>query len=298
MSVLEMLPKMKGTLKENVKLASKARFGVGGPADVLFVPEDMDDLVTFLRNVPQNVPITILGAMSNVIIRSGGIRGVVIILGKCFKQIYENDGVIEVGAGVTCSELSAFAMDSDLGGLEFLMGLPGTIGGAIKMNAGCYGYDMSNILIEFETISTKTGHIKWYKSGDMSFKYRSSDIPDDVIITRAWLRSVRGVSYSIARRVNEILKKRKASQPIGRTCGSTFKNPEGMKAWELIQNAGCRGMRCGGAVVSEKHCNFIINDQDASAEDIENLGDQVAQKVYESSGVELEWEVVRLGEKL
>ena len=298
MSILEKFPPVKGILQENVALAKKSWFGVGGPADILFIPEDMDDLVAVLRALPKDMSVTILGAMSNIIIRSGGIRGIVIILGSCFKKIYAENGIIEVGAAVSCTELATFAMDLELGGLEFLMGLPGSIGGAIKMNAGCYGYDMSNILIEFEAISSKTTHIKWYKAGEPNFQYRSSDIPNDMIITRAWIRGIKGVNYSITKKVNEIVKKRKESQPTGRTCGCTFKNPEGQKAWQLIQNAGCKGMRCGGAVVSEKHCNFIINDRNASPEDIENLGEKIAEKVLESSGIKLEWEVIRLGEKL
>ena len=298
MSILEKFPPVKGILQENVLLAKKSWFGVGGPADILFIPEDMDDLVIFLRNLPEGLPVTILGAMSNVIIRSGGIRGVVIILGPCFKKIYEEDGIIEVGAAVNCTELATFAMDAELGGLEFLMGLPGSIGGAIKMNAGCFGSDMSNILIEFEAISYKDSSIKWYKSGEVNFRYRDSGLSDDLIITRAWLRGTKGVTYSIGKKVGEIVKKRKESQPAGRTCGCTFKNPEGQKAWQLIEKAGCKGMRCGGAVVSEKHCNFIVNDQNASPEDIENLGERIAEKVLESSGVKLEWEVIRLGEKL
>ena len=297
MSIIDSLPLVRGQLLIKANLSKKSWFGVGGPAEVLFIPEDMHDLVCFLRNVPEEIDITILGAISNVLIRSGGIEGVVIILGDWFKKVYVEGNIIEVGAGVNCSHLSTVAMDSELGGLEFLMGLPGTVGGAIKMNAGCYGSEISDILVELEAVST-SGNVKWFTKNDLKFEYRKSSITDDLIITRAWFKGVVHANYSIAKKTNSIIEKRKESQPLNkRTCGSTFKNPSGKKAWELIDSAGCRGMRMGGAIVSEKHCNFIVNEDNATADDIENLGEKIMQKVYEHSGIQLEWEVIRLGNR-
>jgi UDP-N-acetylmuramate dehydrogenase len=295
--ILSSLPPVKGLLQENADIGRKSCFGTGGFAEVLFVPEDMDDLVIFLRSVPENIPITPLGAMSNVLVRSGGIRGIVIILGEWFKKIFVDDSIIEVGAAAHCNELSTRAMYHELGGLEFLVGLPGTVGGAIKMNAGCHGVGISNVLMECEAV-TSFGQVKWLRVTDIDFGYRRSGISDNLIITRAWFRGISDINYSVTKRTKELLTKRTESQPVGvRCCGSTFKNPEGKKAWELIEAAGCRGLRIGGAAVSNKHCNFIINENNATSEDIENLGQMVVQKVHEKCGVQLEWEIIRLGEK-
>jgi UDP-N-acetylmuramate dehydrogenase len=235
--------------------------------------------------------------MSNVLIRSGGIPGVVIVLSDWFNKVFVEDNILEVGAAVHCGKLSATATDNELGGLEFLMGIPGTIGGAIKMNAGCYGSEISDILVECEGISF-SGRIKWFKNTDIDFGYRTSKISSNMIITRAWFRGVSGVNYSITRKINEMINQRKNSQPLHqRSCGSAFKNPSNRKAWELIEAAGCRGLRVGGAVVSEKHCNFIVNADNATADDIEDLGELVIKRVFENSGIKLEWEVVRLGNR-
>ncbi|MDR0968073.1 MAG: UDP-N-acetylmuramate dehydrogenase [Holosporaceae bacterium] len=295
MSVIEKFPAVKGLLKENAKIGKKSFFGVGGAAEVLFIPNNVDELSTFLSELPENIPVAILGAMSNVLIRSGGIPGVVIILNEGFKRVFVENDVLEVGAAVHCGKLSEFAMDRELGGFEFLAGIPGTVGGAIKMNAGCYGSEISNSLIECEAVDF-TGQIKWLRAKDVGFGYRTSTIPDDLIITRAWFRGTKNVDYSISKKINEVMSKRKDSQPLNqRSCGSAFKNPAGQKAWELIEAAGCRGMRVGGAVVSEKHCNFIVNEDNAAAEDIEDLGELIIRKVFEKTGVRLEWEIARLG---
>lgn len=295
-SIIDSLPIVRGSIRKNVDLSKRSRFGVGGIADVVFEPEDIDDLVHFCRNV-RDVPITILGAMSNVLVRDGGIRGVVIILGKYFENLYHEEDVIEVGAAVHCSKLASYAADLDLGGLEFLSGIPGTVGGAIKMNAGCFGSEIFDMLTEFETVS-KTGEIKWFTKKDINFKYRASNIPDDFIVTRAWLKCEAEPNYSIIKKTNMMMEKRKKTQPINqRSCGSTFKNPEGKRAWELIEAAGCRGMRVGGAIISEKHCNFIVNDGNASAEDIEILGEKVRKRVLGTSGINLDWEIYITGEK-
>ncbi len=292
---LNEFPQVKGILRENVSLSEKTFLGVGGRAEFLFEPADMDDLVFFLKEIPETIKVTPLGSMSNVLIRSKGIDGIVIILGDWFKNIFIEDNILEVGAAVLCSKVSTFAMDHELGGMEFLMGIPGTIGGAIKMNAGCFGSEIVNILVECEGILSD-GNVKWFKKDDIGASYRHTSIPDNCIITRAWFKSTPGVNYSIPKRVKEIIEQRKSSQPIGvRTCGSTFKNPDGFKAWQLIEQAGCRGMKLGGAQVSEKHCNFIINTGNATAEDVEILGEQVVQKVFDKTGVKLEWEVIKLG---
>lgn len=297
MSIIERMPKVKGKIQENVPLGRKSHLGVGGTAEVLFEPSDMDDLVFFLRRVPKDIPVIPLGAMSNVLIRENGIDGVVIVLGDWFKKIYVEDGILEVGAGVPCSKLSTVAMDHELGGLEFLMGLPGTVGGAIKMNAGCFGSDISNVLIECEGITTR-GRVEWFKVKDIGAAYRRTNISDDCIITRAWFRGKSNVNYSIPKRTRELMDQRRSSQPLGvRTCGSTFKNPEGAKAWQLIEKAGCRGLRVGGAQVSEKHCNFIVNTGDATANDVEDLGEKVIQNVFQKTNVKLEWEIVKLGRR-
>lgn len=297
-SIIDFFPTVRGTLRENYPLSEKSLFGVGGTADALFIPEDIEDLVNFLKKASdKKIPITILGAISNVLIRDGGIPGVVILLDDPFKKIYVEGNILEVGAGVNCTRLSTFAMDTELGGLEFLMGLPGTVGGALKMNAGCYGSEISELLVEFEAV-TISGNIKWLTKKDMEFSYRKSAIPDDLIVTRAWFKCIQHPDYSIVKKVRSIIEKRKSSQPLNcRSCGSTFKNPTGNKAWKLIEKAGCRGMQVGGAAVSKQHCNFIINDANATANDIETLGEMVIQKVFEATGIKLEWEIIRLGRK-
>ncbi len=293
------LPKTSGKLLFNEPLKNLVFFGVGGNADVFFQPADSDDLSAFLKNLDSSIPVTILGAGSNVLIRDGGIRGVVISLGKAFDKCYVENGIIEAGAYSRVAKISMMAADNGLAGLEFLVGIPGTIGGALKMNAGCYGRSIEDIFIEAEGFSRKGDNI-WLTKKDLKFVYRSSSIRDDIIVTRIWLRGDSDSSFKIAKNTHDVLVKRKKSQPLNEmSCGSTFKNPEGTtkKAWELINDAGCRGMRFGGAMVSDVHCNFIINTGSATAKDIEQLGNAVVQKVYENSGIELEWEVIKLGEE-
>lgn len=297
MALIEKLSKIRGELRENADLGEMSWFGTGGSADLLFIPADMDDLSVFFKLVPCGTPITVIGAMSNVLVRSGGIRGVVIRLGKWFKQIFLQDNVIEIGAACTCSELAVFAMDRELGGLEFLAGIPGTIGGAIRMNAGCYGSDTFGALVEFEALQG-SGEIKWCNARDVTYEYRKTNIPSDWIITRAWFKGIPDVDYLISKRMREYIQKKQETQPLDKhSCGSAFKNPDGHKAWQLIDQAGCKGMRIGGAMVSAKHCNFIVNNGDATPDDIEDLGEKVIRMVKENSGITLEWEVLRLGER-
>ncbi|MDR0677657.1 MAG: UDP-N-acetylmuramate dehydrogenase [Holosporaceae bacterium] len=297
MSIISKLPPVKGVLQENVDLGRKSFLGVSGTAQILFTPTDIDDLVFFLRNLPKDFQVTVLGAMSNILIRSGGIRGIVVVLEEAFNKIFIEDNVIEVGAAVFCSKLSTAAANHELGGLEFLTGIPGMIGGAIKMNAGCYGANISDIFIECEGVNL-SGQVKWFNPENIEFGYRSSSVSDDIIITRAWFRGMQNVDYIISKKMNEISSKRKNSQPLDKkSCGSAFKNPDGYKAWKLIEAAGCRGMKVGGASISDKHCNFIINYDNATANDVEELGNRVIQKVLENSGIRLEWEIVILGDK-
>lgn len=295
MSVIEEFGPVKGVLQENYYL--KSYFGTSAPVSVYFEPADVDDLITFLHNVPQGTKIFPLGALSNVLIRSGGIDGVVIVLGEWFKKIFITENIFEIGAGVSCPILARTAADHELGGLEFLAGIPGTMGGALKMNAGCYSSEISNVLVECEGVSFD-GIVRWFKVEDIEADYRHLNIPDDIIITRLWLRGIPNVNYPVHRKIQELLNKRQMSQPLDkRSCGSAFKNPNGMKAWQLIEKAGCRGFKVGDAEISEKHCNFIVNNGHATADDIENLGEQVIQKVFEKTGIKLEWEIIRLGHK-
>lgn len=297
MSLLERFSKIRGELQENANLGEISWFGTGGDADLLFVPADMDDLATFLKLLPKNTPVTVLGAMSNILVRSGGIRGVTIRLGKWFKQTFLQNNIIEIGAATNCAELAIFAMDHELGGLEFLAGIPGSLGGAIRMNAGCYGSEIFNTLVEFEAVDFH-GNLKWCRAEDVSYEYRQTNIPADWIITRAWFKGIPEVDYSISKRMREYVRKKQETQPLDKhSCGSTFKNPKNKKAWMLIEQAGCKGMRLGGAMVSAKHCNFIVNNGNATPDDIENLGEEVIRKVRENSGITLEWEVIRVGER-
>lgn len=297
MIITEEFSKIKGSLKENADLSEFAWFGTGGKAELLFIPADIDDLRLFLKIIGNKTPITVIGATSNILVRSGGVDGVVIKLGKWFGQIFLEENVIEIGAAAKCTELAVFAMDHDLGGLEYLVGIPGTIGGAIRMNAGCYGGEIFNGLIEFEALGFD-GNIKWIKARDVEYKYRSTNITNNMIITRAWFTGLKDVDYSISKKIRDIINKKQKTQPLDkRSCGSTFKNPEGHKAWELIEAAGCKGLTVGDAVVSTKHCNFIVNNGKATPDDIENLGELVIQKVKEHSGITLEWEIIRIGKK-
>lgn len=299
MNLLDRLPKVAGTLEKDAVLSEKVFFGVGGQADVLFIPKDNDDLSDFLRAIDSDIPVTILGSGSNVLIRDGGIRGVVIKLGKQYEQSFVVNDVIEVGAALSVSNLTNIAMDNGLAGLEFLIGIPGSVGGALKMNAGCYGSCFKDIFVEAEAMNTR-GENLWLTKDNIELDYRRSSIGDDVIITRVWVKGKKALPSEIAKNTYDLFMKKKKSQPLGqRSCGSVFKNPSNSdkKAWQLIDEAGCRGMELGGAKVSNIHCNFIINAGNATAKDIEDLGTMIEEKVYANSGVKLEWEVVKLGER-
>jgi UDP-N-acetylmuramate dehydrogenase len=293
--LLDRLPTVRGRYSEDAALHRITWFRVGGPAEVLFRPLDKDDLAAFLAALPADVPVMALGVGSNLLVRDGGVAGVVIRLGRGFATLETaGDRVI---AGAMALDLSAAktAARAGIAGLEFLSGVPGTIGGALRMNAGAFGSDMASVLIEATAID-RDGREHRLRRDDMGFAYRSSAAPEDWIFTAATLQGAPGDEPEIAARMADIAQLREASQPLrSRTGGSTFKNPEGASAWELIEAAGCRGLTRGGAMVSEKHCNFLINTGSASAADIEGLGEEVRRRVSETCGVTLEWEIKRVG---
>ena len=297
----DQMPDVRGRIDFDAPLAPLTWFRVGGPADVLFRPADARDLKDFLADLPGDVPVTVIGVGSNLLVRDGGVRGVVIRLGKAFGQISVDGNRLLVGAGATDISVAAAARDAGVAGLEFLRGIPGTIGGALRMNAGAYGREIANILVEAEAID-RTGRPHRLSLEDMGFGYRRSRVSADWILTGATLAGSPDAPEAIARRMAEINEAREGSQPLRtRTGGSTFKNPtsdvaNGRRAWELIDAAGCRGLRMGGAQVSEKHCNFLINTGTATARDLEGLGEEVRRRVREATGVTLEWEIRIMGE--
>jgi UDP-N-acetylmuramate dehydrogenase len=293
--LLETLPKLRGRVQINAPLAPFTWFRVGGPAEVLVRPADEADLAQFLRALPLDVPVQVIGACSNIIIRDGGLPGVVIRLARGFNQItIELDGIV-AGAASLDLTVAEHAAAAGLTGLEFLSGIPGSIGGAVVMNGGAYGGDIASCL-DWVDIVTRTGEQRRLSSAQLAFAYRHSHLPHGAIVIRARLRARRGEPAAVAARMAEIRAAREASQPIrARTGGSTFRNPPDMKAWELIDAAGCRGLTRGGAQVSEKHCNFLINTGTATAADLEGLGEEVRRRVFAATGVTLEWEIHRIG---
>ena len=294
-NLIDRLPNVRGRLSASASLAKVTWFGVGGPAEVLFKPADADDLADFLKNKPTDVPVTILGVGSNLLVRDGGIPGVVIRMGRGFVDIDVNKADVICGAGALDGNVALAAMEAGVTGLEFLSGVPGTIGGALRMNAGAYGAEMKNI-VEGAVALDGNGNRHELSAEDLGFSYRHSTVPNDWIFVEAHLRGHAGQVEDIRGRMDDIKKAREDSQPLRTsTGGSTFKNPDGHKAWQLIDEAGCRGLQIGGAQVSEKHCNFLINHGDATAADIENLGEEVRRRVKEKSGVELQWEIKRIG---
>lgn len=288
---------LRGRLTPNAPLGPRAWFRVGGPADWLFVPEDQDDLALFLREKPATMPVTILGACSNVIIGDGGIAGTVIRLARGFADITVQDNSLIVGAAALDITVAEHAAAAGLAGLEFLAGIPGSIGGAVRMNAGAYGSDI-NAVLEWADILTAEGDLRRLSHDDLGFAYRHSELPQGSVVIRASLRGTPDNTDAIRSRIADIRASREASQPIrARTGGSTFRNPEGHKAWQLIDEAGCRGLQIGDAQVSEKHCNFLLNRGQASSADLETLGETVREKVLAQSGVDLHWEIKRIGRK-
>ncbi len=293
------LPNLRGRLLPNEPLAPLTWFRVGGPAQVLFMPEDEADLAYFLAVLPADIPVTVIGLGSNLIVRDGGVAGVVIRLGRGFGDVKVEAGErIRAGAAVPDVKVSRAAQEAALAGLAFFRGIPGAIGGALRMNGGAYGRETKDAMIEARGVD-RTGQVRIFSNGEMHYSYRHCGAPDDIIFTEALFQGERGDPQKIAAEMDKITESREATQPIkSRTGGSTFKNPPGHKAWQLIDAAGCRGLSVGDAKVSEMHCNFLINEGNASGADIEELGETVRARVKETSGVELEWEIKRLGNPL
>jgi UDP-N-acetylmuramate dehydrogenase len=294
------LPPVRGRLTAHAPLAGITWFRVGGPAEIMFRPADRDDLAGFLAGKPAGLPVTMIGVGSNLLVRDGGVPGVVIRLGREFARVTAEDEQIRAGAAALDLNVAVAARDAGLAGLEFLSGIPGTIGGALRMNGGAYGREMTDVVVEGEALDG-SGHLHRLTHKDFGFSYRHCDLPEDWIFTGVLLQGRRDDPQAIQARMAEIQKAREESQPIRtRTGGSTFANPStpearGRKAWQLIDEAGCRGLRIGGAQVSERHCNFLINTGDATAADIETLGEEVRRRVKEKTGVTLEWEIRRIG---
>lgn len=290
------MPDLRGRLMANQPLADLTWFRVGGPAQVLFMPEDEDDLSYFLRHLPAEIAVTVIGLGSNLIVRDGGVPGAVIRLGRGFNEIaIEADHRIRAGTAVPDVKVARAAADAGIAGLSFLRGIPGAIGGALRMNGGAYGRETKDALIEARAVD-RAGHVHVLSNADMHYTYRHCGAPDDYIFTQALFQGTPGDKAAIGAEMDKITEAREATQPIkSRTGGSTFKNPPGQKAWQLIDAAGCRGLMVGGAQVSELHCNFLINLGSASAADIETLGETVRARVKAQLGVELDWEIKRIG---
>jgi UDP-N-acetylmuramate dehydrogenase len=289
------MPKLRGRLLSNQPLAELTWFRVGGPAQVLFMPEDEGDLSYFLSNLPGDIAITVVGLGSNLIVRDGGVPGVVIRLGRGFNEIAIEGLNVRAGTAVPDVKVARAAQEAGIAGLSFMRGIPGGVGGALRMNGGAYGRETKDALVEAHAVD-RQGRVHILTNADMGFTYRHCGAPEDYIFTQALFAGERGDPAVIAAEMEKITESREATQPIKtRTGGSTFKNPPGQKAWQLIDAAGCRGLRVGGAQVSEMHCNFLINLGGASAAEIETLGETVRARVKENSGVELEWEIKRLG---
>ena len=275
---------LRGRLAANQSLADITWFRVGGPAQALFVPADAPDLAYFLANIAAELPITVIGLGSNLLVRDGGVPGIVIRLGRGFAQI-----AVEPGDRIRA------AADAGIAGLAFYRGIPGSICGALRMNAGAHGRETKDALVEAQAVD-RSGSLHRLPLPDMSMTYRHSGVPGDWIFTEALYQGTPGEQAAILKEMSEVADYREANQPIKeRTGGSTFKNPHGDSAWKLIDAAGCRGLRIGGAQVSQMHCNFLINDRSASAEDIERLGETVRARVRDASGHRLQWEIIRIG---
>jgi UDP-N-acetylmuramate dehydrogenase len=290
------MPDLRGRLMANQPLAELTWFRVGGSAQVLFMPDDEQDLSYFLAQLPPEISVTVVGLGSNLIVRDGGVPGVVIRLGRGFSDIAVEDGLrIRTGAAVPDVKVARAAQEASIAGLSFLRGIPGAIGGALRMNGGAYGGETKDVLVAARG-ADRRGRIRDFTNADMQYTYRHCGVPEDVIFTEALFQGISGDAAAISAEMEKITESREATQPIkSRTGGSTFKNPPGRKAWQLIEAAGCRGLTEGAAQVSELHCNFLINLGGASAADIETLGEMVRARVRETSGVDLEWEIKRIG---
>jgi UDP-N-acetylmuramate dehydrogenase len=298
--LIDRLPRVRGRYTADAPLAQITWFRVGGPAEIMFRPADVEDLAAFLAAKPADVPVTVVGVASNLLVRDGGIPGVVIRLGRGFVEITARETTVRAGAGALDANVALVARDAGLAGFEFLTGVPGTIGGALRMNAGAYGAEMKDITAAAEALDAR-GQRHRLTLAELGFAYRHCAVAEDWIFVAAELQGVPGDRDAIQRRIDEISAQREATQPIRtRTGGSTFANPRdpkamGHKAWQLIDKVGGRGLTMGGAMVSDKHCNFLINTGTATAADIEALGEELRRRVREEFGVTLEWEIRRIG---
>ena len=290
------LPPLRGRVQAAAPLAPVTWFRVGGPAEWLVRPADADDLLLLLRDLPDAIPLTVIGAASNLIVRDGGVRGVVLRLaGRPFAAIETDGEAVIAGAGALDATVAEHAAAAGLAGLEFLSGIPGSIGGAVAMNAGAYGTEIKDVL-DWAEVATPAGLLR-LSAGELGLAYRRAALPPRGVVVRARLRATSGEHRAIAARMAEIRAAREATQPVrARTGGSTFKNPPGARAWQLVDAAGCRGLRRGGAQVSELHANFLLNTGGATAADIEGLGEDVRARVKAATGIELDWEIRRIGE--
>jgi UDP-N-acetylmuramate dehydrogenase len=290
------MPELRGRLMANQPLADLTWFRVGGPAQLMFIPDDETDLAYFLDHLPADIAVTVIGLGSNLIIRDGGVAGAVIRLGRGFNGIAVEPGHrIRAGAAVPDVKAARAAQEAAIAGLAFLRGIPGAVGGALHMNGGAYGNETKDVLVAARGVD-RTGRILTFANADMHYAYRSCGVADDVIFTQALFAGTDGDGAAIGAEMDKITESRQATQPVtSRTGGSTFKNPPGRKAWQLIDAAGCRALTLGAAQVSPMHCNFLINLGGASAADIETLGETVRSRVRDSCGIDLEWEIKRLG---
>ncbi|HLT01567.1 MAG TPA: UDP-N-acetylmuramate dehydrogenase [Geminicoccaceae bacterium] len=296
--IAQALPPVRGRLRTDVPLAPRTWLRVGGPADAVFQPADLEDLVGFLRMRPREVPVTPIGVASNLLVRDGGLDGVVVKLAGPLAEVEVDGDRLVVGAGATDRMIAITAQKAGLSGLEFYIGIPGTMGGAVRMNAGAFGGETAEV-VERVIALDPAGRRHELSAAEMGFAYRRSALPEDWIAIGAVLRGVPGDGDAIRARMMAIKAEREASQPLRvATGGSTFKNPPGHKAWQLIDAAGCRGLRHGRAMVSDKHCNFLINTGDATAAELEQLGEMVRARGRARSGIALEWEIHRIGRPL
>ena len=281
------------------KLSKHSWFNLGGPAKVIFKPQNLTELSIFLKSLKGLKKIVVLGAGSNTLIRDGGFDGIIIKLGKSFSNLsLLNEETLIAGASALDKKVSNFALENYLSGFEFLSCIPGTIGGAIRMNSGCYGEEISKILLSIQVMDFR-GRIKVINSSDVKFFYRECDLDSNLIFVSATFKGKKGNYNLIQKKINDLVDKKKKDQPSKiKTCGSTFKNPKNKKAWMLIKNSGCAGMKIGDACISEKHCNFFVNKGNAKSQDLENLIYQVKRKVFEKTGIKLELELKIIGEKL
>ena len=294
-NLIRQLPPSRGRIEANVSLSKSTWFRVGGPAEVMFWPADLDDLITFLQNKPDGTAVTMIGIGSNLIVRDGGIPGVVIRLGKMFEEVSINGMDIIAGGGLSNLRLANYARNNGISGFEFLCGIPGSVGGSIKMNAGAYGSEFKEIL-RGVTALDKKGNLIDLSIPELKYSYRHSDIEKDLIYIGGYFSGLRSAATKITERMAAIRQERGLTQPVRMpTGGSTFLNPPDHKAWKLIDAAGCRDLTRGGAIVSQKHCNFLINTGSASSADLEGLGEEIRHRVFEDCGIKLNWEIKRLG---